>query len=88
MVAEHFRFTVNPEGYFPKDGLQALFRQDLIALTDGFSYSQFLRTWDSYVRSLASGDSFLVIQDPWDRRREIVVSIEITMKALVLGGFP
>ena len=50
--------------------------------------SQFSRIWDLYVRNLASGDSFLVFQDPWDKRREIPISTEVATKALVLGGFP
>jgi len=88
MVAEHFQFTANFECHFPEDGLRyAMFRQGLITMTD-VRCSQFSLIWDFYVRSLTSGDSFLVIQDPWDRRREIIVSIEIAMKALVLGGFP
>ncbi|NBT57634.1 hypothetical protein EBT16_02505 [bacterium] len=88
MVAEHFKFTANFECHFPKDGLRyAMFRQGLITATD-VRCSQFSRIWDLYVRNLASGDSFLVFQDPWDKRREIPISTEVATKALVLGGFP
>lgn len=63
----------------------------------------FSPTWERYTRSLSDGSltgdsffvpdkpwnySFIVVQDPWDTRREIPVSTEVAEKALVLGGFP
>lgn len=101
MIAEHFGLNLNSEGCFPRlamsnlEGLQdTLLKMGFTMMATDIKWGTFPQIWEGYVRSLSDGvsswsdHSFIVIQDPWDRRREIPISTEVAAKALVLGGFP
>jgi hypothetical protein len=65
------------------------FRRDMLMTDTDVRFATFSRVWEKYARRLSSGlGSFIVVQDPWKRNREIPISTELATKALVLGGFP